>query len=200
MTSQNTQPPATNLVAKLTDPKYVYSQLVPMLKMEEDKELTLPMVLLTGRENSQVEANAFQDTLNLFRGKAPKTDEPSNWDQQLEAQRAYWTVFMATRLPTDLKKKWFLTKEQVEEEYNWDEIGVLMNHHMTVRLSQPTLKNIDPNDPQAFQKTIDMIKKMGMEGDFFLNGFTTHSVNQLMKYLVLERETLLKNSGLSGTP
>jgi hypothetical protein len=200
MTSKNTTPPSINPAIQATTPGYRYHRVVPMIQLHEDQELYLPMVVMTGRENSLVEANAFQDTLALFKGKAPKTDEPSNWDEQLEAQRAYWTIFVCTRMPEDLTTKYFQSKQQVEDTYNWDEISVLLANYVEVRINQPTLKNVDPNNPNAFQEIIDTIKKLGPDSNFFLNGITSHSVNQLIRYLVAQVETLQTNSGLSGTP
>jgi hypothetical protein len=198
MTSNNTTAPTINQVQQ----KIIQRQhrVIPMLQMHEGKMLHLPMVLMTGREASVVEMNAYQDTLEMFKGKAPKKDEPSNWDQLLDANRAYWTVFQTIRLPNDLTKKWFESKLQVEDTYNYDEVGILMNDYMTIRLNQLHLVNIDPNDPNAYQTMLDNIKKMGPEGDFFLNGFTTHTVNQFVKYLIAQLENLQKSSGSSGTP
>ncbi len=195
MTSENIEQPTTNFVQQATTPGYRYHQVVPMLQNHEGKELHLPMVILTGRENNEVEANAYQDTLKLFKGKCPKKDEPSNWDQLIDAQRAYWIIFYSIRLPNDLTKKWFNSKTQVEDTYDWDTAGILMNNYMTVRLNQPHMSNIDFNDPNAFQSVIDRVKKLGAEGDFFLNGFTTHSANQLIKYLVARLESSPTSNG-----
>jgi hypothetical protein len=201
MTSNNIQVPIVNHVKNATTPGYRFNVVVPMLLKDESSglELHLPMVVLTGRENSAVECNAYQDTLALFKGKSPKKDEPSNWDAILNAQRAFWIVFYSVRHPDDLTKKWFETKQQVEDTYTWDDIEILMNHHMTVRLRQPHLTDINLDDPNAFQQMIDRVKKMGTESDFFLSGLTTHSVNQLIKYLVAQLEISQKTNGSSGT-
>ena len=200
MSSKNTEPKEINPVAQATTPGYRHHRIVPMLQEHEGKELHLPMVILNSREDAMVQANAYQDTLKLFNGKCPKLDEPSNWDQQLEAQRAAWIVFMSCRLPNDLTKRWFNNKEQVEDTYNWDELGILMNHYLDVRLSQPHLKSLDLSDPDSFQNMIDQIKKMGTDDSFFLNGFTTHSLNRLIKFLVAQLENLQSSNGSSGTP
>jgi hypothetical protein len=199
MSSNKTEEKEQNPVILATTPGYRYHRVVPMLQQHEGKELTLPMVVLTGRENSDVEAKCYADTLMAFNGKPPKTDEPSNWDQLLDANRAYWTIFYATRHPDDLSKKWFLSKQGVEDIYSWDDIGILSNHHLTVRLTQPHLVNLDPKDPGAIQATIEKIKSLGTDSDFFLNGFTTHSVNLLLKSLVAQLETLQNTNGSSGS-
>lgn len=196
---QEIKAPIINPVQRATTPGYRHHKVVPMLILHEDKELYLPMVILTGREMAEVESKSFEDTLKLFKGKSPKNDEPSNWKQQLDAQRAYWTIFYSIRLPGDLTKKWFLSKEQIEDTYNWDEAGILMNNYLTVRLTQPHLINLNQDDDNAFQSAINTIKNLGTESDFFLNGFTTHSANLLIKYLVAQLEILQKNNGSSGT-
>lgn len=189
MSSNNTIPKQENPVMQHTQPGFRHSRVVPILQYDKDgNQLKLPMVVLTGREMSEVESKAYTDTLKLFNGKCPKSDEPSNWDQQLEAQRSYWTIFLSLRNPEDITKKWFISKEQVEDTYNWDEAGILMSHFLTVRLTQPHLVNLDPNDPNAYQTIIDTIKKAGTESDFFMNGLTTHASNQLIKFLVAKLE------------
>ena len=189
MSSKNIIPPQENPVRSATTAGWRHHRVVPVLQYDKDgNQLKLPMVILTGNEMAEVESKAFADTLKLFDGRAPKSDEPSNWDQQLEAQRSYWTIFLSVRTPDDLLKKWFISKEQVGDTYNWDEAGILMSHFLTVRLTQPHLVNLDPNDPNAYQTIIDTIKKAGTESDFFMNGLTTHASNQLIKFLVAKLE------------
>jgi hypothetical protein len=166
-----------------------------MLQMHDGKELVLPMVILTGRESNECEANTYQDTLAQFKGKAPKKDELSNWDAMIDAHRAFWTVFYSARTPGDISKKWFLSKEQVEDTYNWDEIGILMNDYLTIRLTQPHIAHLDVNDPNSLQGMLDTIKRMGEDNDFFLNGLTMHAKNQLLKYLVAKLETSQNTNG-----
>ena len=181
------------------EPKPKYHRVVPMMqyftlpatqpgKLGEKQELYLPMVLLTGAEDAIVEASCYQDTLKLFNNKSPKIDEPSNYKEQLEAQRAYWTIYMTCRLPDDLNVKYFESKQHVESLYGWDEAGILMAHYLSVRMTQPQFSKVDVNDPQAMQKMIAKIKLMGGDSDFYLNGVTSHAINQLIKYLIAERE------------
>lgn len=192
--------PNINPVQNAINPKYKHHKVVPMITLQGDQELYLPMVLLTGREESEVEANAYADTLKMFKDRVPKKDEDDNqWKKILDVHRAYWTIFLSVRLPTDLTARYFESKAHVEDEYNWDEAGIIGSNYLEIRMTQPSFKNIDWNDPNAFQHMIDQIKKLGAESAFFLNGYTTHSVNQLIKYLVSERESYLKNSGSSGT-
>jgi hypothetical protein len=198
MPSNNTDPQVENFVKQVTSPGYRHHRVVPMLQLHEDKELHLPLVVLTGRENSDVEVKTYQDTLSQFKGKSPKKDEYSNWDELLEANRAYYTILYSARLPNDLSKKWFESKQQLEDTYTWDDIEILMAHYLTVRATQPHLVNLDMKDPNVFQIAIDRIKKLGTSSDFFLNGFTSHSSNQLIKFLVEERENLLRQIGTSG--
>src|SRR5271170_2866503 len=95
MSSLNTAPPIKNPVKEAIKPDYIHHAVVPMKQFQTNKdtkeleELWLPMVLLLGDEEEAVEINAYNDTLATFKGKAPKKDEPSNWDQVLDANRAY---------------------------------------------------------------------------------------------------------------
>lgn len=206
MSSLNTKPPIKNPVKEAIKSDYVHHAVVPMKQFQTNKdtnqveELYLPMVLLLSDEEDQVESNAYADTLALFKGKCPKKDEPSNWDQLLEANRAYWIIYFSTRLPTDLKKKWFDSKQEVQHLYTWDSANVVISHYVTIKMTQPCYDKIDFSSPTVFQDILDQIKKFGTEdkSDFFFNGLTTHDVNQLIKFLVKERESFHKNNGSSG--
>lgn len=214
MTSNNTTPPKKNPLKLLVDPKHKhhYPQVptnqyytpegADPKKPGSKLELKLPMVYLLGDQEAEVEANCYADTLELFKGKIPKKDEPSNWDQVLNVQRAYWTIYYAMRVPGDLESNWFDSKAEVEATYNWDEIDVLMAHYLDLKMDQPIYKHLNVDDPNAFQKVLDHIKSLGTdpEGNFFLNGFTTHAVNQLIRFLVKERENYQTNNGSSGSP
>lgn len=201
MSSNNTQAPQISSLPFAIRQRF--HMIVPLILTDEHgAELHLPMVVMTSGEEAQCEANAYQDTLKLFNNKAPKKDEPSKWDQVLDAQRACWIAFTTIRQPQDLTKKFFLEKRQVEDSYNYDELDLVMSHYVTVRMSQPLLKQLDAADPNGYQKLLDIIKKDGEKADFFLSGLTTYTVNQLIKSLVKERELLISqtNNGSSGTP
>lgn len=206
MTSLNILPPIVNPVKAALSPGYKHHAVVPMkiyqIENEETQELHLPLVLLLGYEEDQVEANAYHDTLTAFKGKAPQKSEPSNWDQLLEANRAYWTVYFAARLPTDLSKKWFDSKQEVAQNYTWDSIGIVLSNYITLKMTQPCYQKIDFSSSTVFQDILDQLKRFGTEdkSDFFFNGLTMHDFNQLMKFLVKERETYQKNNGSSGEP
>ena len=52
----------------------------------------------------------------------------------------------------------------------------------------------------SMEKTfVDKIRNMAEDSDFFLNSFTTHSVNQLVKYLVSQLPNSENTTGMSGT-
>jgi hypothetical protein len=169
--------------------------VVPMLQKTEDgRELHLPMVVLTTREQNEVEVQSYHLTKAAFNGVVPKKDEYSNWDRILDDNRAILTIFYAVRVPDDLTKKWFMDKRQIEDTYTPEEAGILCNNYLTVKLTQPHLKHFDINDPDAFQNMVDAIKK-DAESDFFLNGYTTHSVNQFVKSLVAKLPNSPKDNG-----
>lgn len=190
--------PKPNVYAVNTSGKR-YHMVVPMLQMTEDgKQLHLPMVVLTPREENDIEATAYQLTRAAFK-EVPKNDEPglTTWVRMMDNHRGVLTVLHATRLPDDLSQKFFMDKQQIEDTYTLDEIGILCNHYLTVKLNQAHLKHFNPNEPGALQALIDVIKRDG-ESDFFLNGLTTHSVNQLVKSLVVQLASLQKDSGSLG--
>ena len=197
-----------NLVAKATDSnmkKKLHYRMVPMMLFNEDdtQELNLPMVLSTAREETEIEAGAENDAKTQL--KTLPTEEQnkvSTFKNLMNIHRAGWTVYVACRKPTDLQQRFFLNKEQVMDTYNPDELGILMDHYNTVRYTQPHYVIIDTNLPPevAFQDAIDKIKKMGEQSDFFLNSFTTHSLNRLIKYLVSHHTSCKLGTGGSGTP
>lgn len=187
-----------NIYANATTPGYRHHLIVPMLQQHEGKELHLPMVVLTTREEREVEVRAYRDTRTEF-GDIKIDEDSFSFQKVLSNNTAVYTIYFAARIPGDLIKKWFQDKQQVEDTYTPEEAGIITNNYMTVKLSQPHLKSFNQEDPNAFQGMIDNIKKSG-EGDFFLNGYTTHSVNQLVKFLVVQLEKSQTNNGSSGTP
>lgn len=205
MSSLKVAAPLVNPVKAALSLAYRHHTVVPMKQFHLDKndpnaepqELYLPMVLLLSYEEDQVEANAYADTKLLFKGAVPKKDEPSQWDRLLDAQRAYWTIYLSTRLPNDLEKKWFDSKDEVTKVYTWDSANVIMSHYLTIKMTQPCYQNIDFSSPTVFQDILDQIKKFGTEdkSDFFFNSLTTHAANRLIKFLVKERESYRKNGG-----
>jgi hypothetical protein len=102
-------------------------------------------------------------------------------------------------MPDNITKKFFESKEQVFDTYNHDELGILMDHYAAVRYTQPHYTLFDADSPTMFQDAIDKIKKMGEDSDFFLNGLTTHSANQLIKSLVSRLTNLENTTGSSGS-
>ena len=196
------QEPKTNLYAETTKPGYKHHLVVPMLQKTEDgRELHLPMVVLTPREQTDIELQAYHLTKAAFK-EVPKNDEPgaATWQRVMDDNRAVLTILNAVRLPDDLTKCFFMDKKQIEDTYTPEEVGTLCNHYLTVKMNQPHLKYFDHTDPDALQSIIEVIKRDGEKSDFFLNGFTTHSVNQLVKSLALQLVSLQKDSGSSGTP
>lgn len=202
MTNKPIEEPKVNIPRQVTTPGYRHHRIVPMLRKHEDRDLNLPMVVLTSRENAEVKAKAFADTVAMFGGKPPKEGEMgvASWNNIYETQESTWIVFYSVRVPNDLTKKWFLSKQAIEEDYSEAEVGILAQNYVSVVLTQPHLTVVDFSKPNAFQAMIDQIKEQGEKSDFFLNGLTTHSVNQFIKFLIADRENLQKNTGLSGTP
>lgn len=208
MTSFKTAPPIQNPTKAALSQGYLHHAVTAMKQFHTDpqtqevQELYLPLVLLYGYEKDQIETNAYQDTLNSFKGKAPKKDESSNWDAMLDANRAYWTIYFSARLPTDLQIKWFDSKQEVQKIYTWDAANLIMEQYVALEMTQPCFHNIDFSSPTAFQDIIEQIKKHALEDktDFFLNGMNTFYINQLIKYLVSHQEKSPLTNGSSGKP
>jgi hypothetical protein len=183
--------------------KKLHHRMVPMMIYTEDmkSELILPMVVETSRELAEIESNAENDTREQLK-IMPNAEQTSVsvWKQVMRMHRSAWLVYTCCRLSTDLTQKYFMNKQQVLDTYNPDELGILMDHYASVRYTQPHYTLLDVDSPTAFQDAIDKIKKMGTESDFFLNSFTTHSVNQLIKYLVSQLPNSENITGMSGTP
>ena len=118
----------------------------------------------------------------------------------MDANRAYWTIYLAARLPDDLDKRWFDNKLEVQKTYTWDNANIIMEHYVTIKMTQPCYANIDFSSPTVFQDILDQIKSFAKEdqSDFFLNSMNTFHINQLVKFLVKDRETSLKSSTSSG--
>ena len=193
--SNNTTPPVINEIRQCIKLKGRFFKEVPMLLQHDGKELTLPMVVLNGAEMEEVEQNTYADTLKAFKGKPPKDDEPSNWHQLMEANRAYWTIYFSVRMPEKLQEKFFITKTQVQDTYTSDEAGIIASHYLEVQLNQPHLINLAEDDENVFQAVLDRIKKQGENSNFFTNGLTTASANRLIKYLVKKLESLQTTNG-----
>lgn len=178
-----------NLYVIATSPnltKKLHHRFVPMGMFDEKgNEVLLPIVVGSARDHNEIESGAEAATKKLLKiDSAPEKDSQSSWKKIMDAERAIRIVYCCTRLPDDLSKRYFENINQVQDTYGPDELAMLMDHYATVKYTQPHYRLIDPESSNAFQETIDKIKKLGEESDFFLNGHTTHSVNLLIKYLV----------------
>jgi hypothetical protein len=195
------QEPKPNLYIENTKPGRFHMEVPMLQKTEDGRQLHLPMIVLNTREQNEIEVLAYGLTRAAFK-EIPKNDEPgaASWARFMDDQRALLTILYCVRLPEDLTKRFFLDKQQIEDTYTPEEVGMLCNHYLTVRLNQPHMKHFDQSNPEALQAIIDAIKKDGELSDFFLNGFTTHSVNQLVKSLVSRLVNSQKDSGSPGTP
>jgi|ERR1017187_254347 hypothetical protein len=201
-------------VSKVEDPNNLYAQLtaadrfsllVPMLiKDGQGNEIKLPMIVLNGREEREAQTSAFNETIAVFK-HIPKADDAQevkeSFKSVLDSNTACWTFFHATRTPGDLKKKFFLSKNQVEDQYTSEELGVLSNSYLTVRLNQPHVKILSETEENesAYENLIQEIITAGKQPDFFLNSYTTHSLKLLIHYLVAKQENSVKDNGSPGS-
>lgn len=199
MQSQTTVQNPENLFATLTAKERFHMVVPSMIEDNDKRELHLPMVVLTTRETNEVEVAAYQETLAAFKGVAPKNDEATNFNNVYENNLVAWTVFKSVRLPSDLKKQFFLSKQQVEDQYTVEQLGILANAQLSVKLNQPHLKHLSLGEEDASEKLIQDIIAAGRDNDFFLNGYTTHSLKALIQYLVFQLQSSRKDNGSSGT-
>lgn len=195
-----------NLYVNSTSPnmkKKLHHRLVPMMMFTaDDKEVVLPVVLGTSRDMIEAEANAELDVQAQLKTEVALSNRGvgSTWLKLMNYHRSAWIIYFCTRMPNDLTKKFFESKDHVIDTYDPDQLGILMDHYGTVRYTSPHFKLIDPEDPNAFQEAIQKIKELGTESDFFLNGLTTHSLIQLLKYSVSHPGNSENTTGLSGSP
>ena len=195
-----------NLYEIATSPKLekkLHHRYVPMMMYAEGgQEVIIPLVVGTARELSDAEVLAEKDTQKQL-GTVPLADrgKGSTWYSTMNTHRSAWILYHCARMPGDLNKKFFENKEQIMDTYDPDELNILMDHYASVRLTQPhyMMFNPDVDTKVAFQQVVDKIRNMAEDSDFFLNSFTTHSVNQLVKYLVSQLPNSETTTGMSGT-
>ena len=196
--SKSVSDPSDNLYFQLT--KERHHLVVPMLILDKEgkDELNAPMVVLTSREEQECRSLAYKETKQYFK-EVPKTDEPSNWTEVFEQNLTSWYIFCASRVPGDLNKKLFFNKQQVDDQYTTEELSILGNYFLQVKLSQPHLKHLDPDNKDSFEELISEIIRSGTTQDFFLSGYTTHSLKLLIHYLIGKQKTSQQENGSSGT-
>jgi hypothetical protein len=193
-----------NIYAETKQRYHIKVPLLRKIKDGSDIDAFVSAICLSAQDNYQVKKKALEDTLKSFDGKQPKNDDAAmaTWNTLHEDNLGAWTLFYSCRLPEDLDKKWFLSKEQILNDYSSAELGIMYSNYITVVLNQPALKYIDKNDPNSLSTMMDLIIKQPTEQDtaFFLSSFTTASLAELMRSLVAEVTKLRQESGSSGQP
>lgn len=185
--------------------KQRYSLRVPILrKLKDGTDAYISGVCLSATENYLVKKKAMEDTIKAFDGKQPKSDDATmaTWNSLYEDNLGAWTLYYSCRLPDDLEKKFYLSKEQVINDYTSAELGIMYSNYLTIVLNQPALKYLDKNDPNSLSNMVDLIIKQATVEDtaFFLSSFTTVSLAELMRSLVEEVSKLQMVNGSSGQP
>lgn len=203
MTNNNTATivPPTNLYAELVMEQF--NLPIPLLRKTSDgQDAVAPCVVLSTMEAYECKKLAYRDTLKAFDGKAPKQDEVSIWTSLYEDNQGAWIIYYSTRVPGDLKKKLFLSKDQIMIDYTPAEIGIMYLNYTTVVLNQPHLKHLQEHDSDGFNGLIDDIIKQSTvdETAFFLASYTTVSVAILVRSLTEALQKSQRESGASGTP
>jgi hypothetical protein len=219
MTNKLDQKTITNLYALATSNKIetkTHHRWVPMQMFGvgefEGQEVVLPMTPGTPREIQEAEANARATTKSIlgdveFKNQGYRLDEAGNkifsdWDKVYNKNRKAEIIATCAKVPGDLTKQYFDNAEQVLAMYPSDDVlDMVFDHWYTVKYTQPHFTLLDEkiDADERFQDAIDKIKAAGEDADFFLNSFTTHSSNQLIKYLVSKvQQNSTNTNGGSG--
>jgi hypothetical protein len=175
-----------------------------------DREVVLPIIVGTARQLKEAEVNAYKTTKAEL-GDVPFSDRGHRYDEQGKKIKSQWDktyeynlnaeiLFACVRLPGQLDKQFFDSVEQVQAYYPVDVIGLIMDHYYTVRYTQPhyLMLDLELDTEDRFLDVIEKIKKQGTEADFFLNSLTTHSANQLIKFLVKNHTSSQNTNGGFG--
>ena|ERR1017187_2606005 len=193
-----------NLFVTLTA-KDRFHLTVPMMIMDKaGNEIKAPMVCLTAREEREAKQKAYNETIIFFKDK-PKKDEQNFQEAEDIFKELFnhnincWIFFYSVRVPGDLEKRLFISKQQVEDQYTYEQLGILASAAMSVKMSQPYVKFLQENDTDGFNQLIDQIIASGTEPDFFLNGYTSQTYKNIIHYLVKRLETLTSEAGVSGS-
>lgn len=187
-----------NLYAEFTQKRFSMDVEMPFTK-DDGSKITLPMVVLTGREMGEVKKAAEQMTMKMYDGKMPKKDEASSFAELVEENICWQLIFYSVRMPGDLKKKFFPTFDAVLDLLTPDQAGILKNSYLQLQINQPWIVNLDNDDPDKIEAMIQNLIKAGTEGTFFLNSLTSVSQNVLISSLVAKLKKCMMESGTLGT-
>jgi hypothetical protein len=170
-----------NLYANMT--KKFSMEIKMPFKTDDGGEITLPMVVLSGRELFEAKQNAEADTRKSYGKDLPKKDEASDFDNKYCDQLAYWTIYYSVREPGDLTSRFFPTKDAVMDSLTSDQAGILSNNYMTLQLNQPWLMKLDNDDPEKLESLVQQIIQDGKDPHFFLSSLTSHALNILINFM-----------------
>jgi hypothetical protein len=190
-----------------------FSLPIPILKRDKNGEMAYaPCIVLSESLKRDCRKKAYAETLKAFDGKAPKVDEAGYdvWRQTYDNAHGCWCIFYAVRVPGDLNTRLFLSKEQIENDYTAEEIGILHSHYLTVMINQVNMMHFDENDPNSLSKVMDEIIHQNTVEDtsFLLDSYTTRAWAMCFRSFmdkiqdqektIEQLTTLLQQNGLSG--
>lgn len=182
-----------------------FSLPVPLLRQDKNqREAFAPCVVLSESYKRKARKQAYMETVQDFNGKVPKTDEAGIevWNSTFQDNLGAWIIFYAIRVPGNLDKQLFLSKDQLVNDYSPEEIGIMYSNYMTVVLNQRNMLHFNEDDPHALSQVMDTIIKQNTveETAFFFNSYTTHSLATLVRSLVAQHYNSPTPSGSSGSP
>jgi len=166
-------------------------QLVPFprLNPKTGKEFEVAMVILTAEENSIVVANAEKKVRKLLKEDMPQNgDAKSGYDELYNEFLAEGLLFETIRLPNDIQKRFFPSKQSISQALTMDEIAILLNHYYTVQTYMgPVISELTT---EALDEWVRKIKEVGTKPPFLLNFCTL----EVLKALVMHSVSQLQNS------
>jgi hypothetical protein len=207
-----------NVTTKVIDPSQIptetifektvlqrYYQKVKTLKKTPDDQDTFCACLpLTKLEEKKCKMQARADTLKDFKEVAPKKEDADVdiWNNTFEDHYVCWVLFTCMRMPDNLDDKFFLTKDQILNDYTPAQLAYLYGQYAITVAQQNVYQEIDFSDPNAYSAVMDKIINQSTveETAFFLNGYTAVNVAQLIRSISADLIRLLNANGSVGTP
>lgn len=176
-------------------------QLVPFPRVnpKTGKEFEVAMVVLTAEENAIVVVNAERKVRQLLKEDIPKdADAKAGYTELYNEFLAEGLLYETTRLPHDIKKKFFPTKQSISQALTMDEIAILLNHYYSVQTYMgPAISELSS---EALEEWINRIKEVGSKPPFLLNFCTLEVLKALVMHSVSQLQALQTSSSSSSLP
>lgn len=186
------------MYAEFTQKRFSMDVIMPF-KKTDGSDVTLPMVVLTGRELMEAKKAAEKMTMAMYDGKMPKKDEASSYTELYEENLCWQLISYSIRFNVDLKKRFFPNVDAALDMITPDQAGILKNCYIELQLNQPWVINLNATDEERIE---GMMQKLIEDGtsSFFLNSLTSVSQNLLIRSLASKLKNAMMESGTHGMP